>query len=115
MPTLSCDKSDKPELIDKHNGIYRNQQRPQPYPSIQPDSGYGSTTSIRLDSVLTSATPSLLGLADRVKCTELLKNTSNFAKETAVECYESNFCSISTFCTAPGVRLIFKAPAYADV
>ena len=100
---------DKCGSIDKQDGIYRKEDRPQPHPLIQTDSGYGSTTPMQLDSVLNPAIPSLLGLADQVKCHELLKNASNFAAESVVECYESDFSSISTCCAIPGVQPTFKA------
>ena len=92
--------------LDKQDDIYRNRQRPQPYPLVQTDSGYGSATPMRLDSVLTSSSSptSLLGLADLVKCNELLTNASNFASESVIECYESDFYSTSMSLADQGVQ-----------
>ena len=81
--------------VDRQNDIYRNRQRPQPYPLVQNDSGYESATQASLSSLLPSSSPSLLGLADSVKCCKLLDNDSNFASETVIECYQSDSHSIS--------------------
>lgn len=112
MPSLNVDKSssvNKCESTNKQDGIYRKEDRPQPHPLIQTDSGYGSTTPMLLDSVSNPAIASLLGFADRVKCHELLKNAPNFAAESVVECYESDFSSMSACCAIPRVQPTFKA------
>lgn len=98
MATLPIDTSlagYKSGSTDRQDDIYRNRQRPQPYPLTQADSGYESATHLHVDKVSTSSSPSLLSLANLVKCDELLKNDSNFASETVVDCYESDFRSIS--------------------
>lgn len=100
--------------IDKQDAIYRNRQRPQPYPLVQADSGYGSATSMRLDSALTSSSTSMLGAADLVKCNELLQNVANFASETAVDCYESDFYTMSMCCAAPALRADPSSPAHTN-
>lgn len=86
--------------VDSQDDIYRNRQRFQPYPLVQNDSAYGAaikihSSSLHLPPVLSS--PSLLSLANSVKCSELLNNDSNFALYTAVECYESDDCLISMY------------------
>lgn len=113
MPTRPIDTSltgYKSGSVDNQDDIYRNRQRPQPHPLVQTDSGYGSATPLPFDSVLSSSSPSLLGLADLVKCNELLKNDSNFASETVVDCYESDFHSVSMCGAAPGVQLDVQGP-----
>ena len=82
--------------IDRQDDIYRNRQRYRPYPPVQKDSAYGSAITIHSSSLQESSSHSLLSLADSVKCSALLSNDSNFAPNTAVECYESDDCSIST-------------------
>ena len=86
--------------VDRQDDIYRNRQRIQPYPLVQNDSGYGAavrihSSSLQVPPVLSS--PSLLSFANSVKCSELLNNDSNFAPNTAVECYESDDCLISMY------------------
>lgn len=83
--------------LDKQNHIYRKQQRPQPYPLVQNDSGYESATDFGFDSVLASSSTSLLGLANSIECRKLLQKDSNFASETIVDCYESDDHSISMY------------------
>ena len=81
--------------VDRQDDIYRNRQRLQPYPLVQNDSGYGSSMKIPSSRLQVLSSPSLLTIANSVKCSELLNNDSNFAPNTAVECYESDGCSIS--------------------
>lgn len=81
--------------VDRQDDIYRIRQRPQPYPLAQNDSGYESATHASFSSLRPSSSPSMLGLADSVKCCSLLDNDSNFASETVVECYQSDPHSIS--------------------
>lgn len=83
--------------VDGQDDIYRNRQRLQPYPLLPNDSGYASTMKVPSIRHQVPSYPSLLTLANSVKCNELLSNESNFAAHTTVECYESNDCSISTF------------------
>ena len=90
--------------VDKQDAIYRNQQ-PQPHPLVQNDSGYESATHLAFKSLPTSSSPSLLGLADSLKCNELLNRDSNFALETVVECYQSDSHSLSTCDGASGARV----------
>lgn len=82
--------------VDRQDDIYRDRQRPQPYPLVQNDSGYESATHASSSSLLASSSPSLIGLANSVKCSELLDNHLNFAPATVVECYQSDSHSIST-------------------
>ena len=98
MATLPVDTSMmgyKSGSVDGQDAIYRNRQRLQPYPLIQVDSGYGSTMKIPSSRLPVLSSPSLLTIANSVKCSELLSSDSNFAPNTAVECYESDDCSIS--------------------
>lgn len=76
--------------VDRQDAIYRNRKRPQPYPLINNDSGYETASYLHLGKAQASSAPSLLGLADSVKCTELLNNDSNFAVESMVGCYQSD-------------------------
>lgn len=87
--------------VDRQDDIYRNRQRPQPYPLVPTDSGYESASQIRGNSLKALPAPSLLGLANLVKCNELLNNNSNFASKTNIDCYRSDFHSISTCCHVP--------------
>ena len=87
--------------VDRQDDIYRNRQRPQLHQLGSSDSGYDSATHLRFGSLRASSSSSLLGLADSVKCNELLNNGSNFALKTVVECYQSDFRSISVYCDAP--------------
>ena len=89
--------------VDRQDDIYRNRQRPQPYQPGYNDPGYKFATHLRFGNLRASLSPSLLGLADSVKCNELLNNDSNFALKTLVECYQSDFRSISMCCDAPAV------------
>lgn len=73
-------------------------RQPQPFPIVQYDSGYGSAIKSHSSSLQVLSSPSLLNLANSVKCSELLNNDSNFATNTAVECYESDGCSIKRQC-----------------
>ena len=82
--------------LDKQDDTYRNRQRPQPTPLVQNESGYGSAIKSRSSILQTQSAKSLLTLANAVTSSELLNNESNFASTTAVECYESDGCSIST-------------------
>jgi hypothetical protein len=81
--------------VDRQDDMYRNRQRPQPYALSQNAPGYDST-NLHSGSLQTLSSPSLLGLANLVKCSELLDNDSNFASDTVIECYESDSYSIST-------------------
>ena len=85
----------KSASVDRQDDIYRNRQRLQPFPLVQNDSGYGSTMQIPSSRLQVLSSPSLLTIANSVKCGELLNNEPNFAPNTAVECYESDDCSIS--------------------
>ena len=82
--------------VDRQDDIYRNRRRPQSSPLAQTDSGYGSAVKIDHNSPQVLSCPSLLSLANSVKCSELLNNDSNFALHMAVECYESGGSSMST-------------------
>lgn len=82
--------------LDRQDDIYRNRQQPQPTPLVPNDSGYGSAIKSRSSSLQTQSAKSLLTLSNAVTNSELLNNESNFAPTTAVECYESDGCSIST-------------------
>ena len=97
--------------IDKQDAIYRNRQRPQPYALVQTDSGYGSATHSSFERVLTASSSSLLSLADLVKCDKLLKNDSNFASQTVVDCYESDFHSISMCHDVAGTQQCSSTPS----
>lgn len=90
--------------VDRQDDIYRNRQRPQPYPLIPNDSGYESASHLRFNNLQELSSPSLLGLANLVKCDELLNNSSNFALKTTLECYQSGFHSISMYCGPRGVQ-----------
>ena len=89
--------------VDKQDDIYRKQQRPQPHQLGYSNSSYDSAIHLRFGSLRASSS-SLLGLADSVKCHELLNNDSNFALKTVVECYQSDFRSISMYCDAPALQ-----------
>ena len=82
--------------VDGQDDICRNPPRFQPNPLLQNDSAYGSTIEIPSSRHQVLLSPSVLTLANSVKCSELLNNDSNFAPNMAVECYESDDCSIST-------------------
>lgn len=94
--------------VGKQDDIYRKQQRPQPhqfgYNNSSYDSAYDSASHLRFGTLRDLSSSSLLGLADSVKCNELLKNDSNFALKTAVECYQSDSRSISMYCDALAVQ-----------
>ena len=83
-------------FVNRQDDIYRNRQRVQPYSPAQSDLGYDSAITIQPSSLQASSPPSLLSLANSVKCSELLNNDSNFAPNTA-ECYESDDCSMSMY------------------
>ncbi|KAI9721200.1 MAG: hypothetical protein M1812_002361 [Candelaria pacifica] len=83
--------------VDRQDDIYRNRERPQPYPIVQNDSGFESATHLRFNNSSTSSSsssPSLLGLANSLKGEALLSNDFNFASKSVVDCYESDFRSI---------------------
>lgn len=82
--------------LDKQDDRYRNRQRPQPFPLVGTGSGCDSAINMHTSSLQLLSSPSLLAVANYVKCSELLNNDSNFASSTAVECYESDGYSIST-------------------
>lgn len=81
--------------VDGQDDIYRNRQRFPPYPLVQNDSASGSAIKTPSGSLQVLSSPSLLSLANSVKCNALLSNNSNFAPNMAVECYESDDYSIS--------------------
>ena len=81
--------------INRQDDIYRNRPPLQPYPLVQNDSGYGSATKINSSSLQVLSSPTILSLANSVKCSELLNNDSNFAPNTTVDLYECDELSMS--------------------
>ena len=65
--------------VDRQDDTYRNRERPKPLPLIHSDEGYGSAEDVHSSSLQSMSSSSLFGLANSVKCDQLLKNGSNFA------------------------------------
>lgn len=100
MPSLPVDTSltgYTSGSVDRQDAIYRNRQRPQPYPLLQNDSGYETGAHSSPSKLSNSAPSCLLSLAHSAKCHPVLSNEANFVSESDIECYESDTYKFSTY------------------